>query len=80
MIERKLLEEYTRGTWFLNGLPDEIRAKVIRRYNIYRDRPETIKFASLLRTALDLCTADRIVRDFAESDIIEAEGLSELVN
>ena len=80
LMERKLLEEYTRGTWFLNGLPDEMRAKVIRRCNVHRDRPETVKFASLSRTALDLCTADRTVRDFAESDVMEAEGLSELVD
>ena len=79
LVKKKQLEDYTRGVWFLNGLPGAIRGKVIRKNKVDIDKPETIVFKELAKTATDIYTSERTVREF--SDTTErAEGMSDLVD
>jgi hypothetical protein len=77
---RGLIEEYTRGEWFLSGLPEAIRGKVIRRCNINRNRPDTLDFNAMAKATLDIWEANKTVMEFSAVDKDRAEGLSDLVD
>ena len=79
LIEKGQLESYTRGVWFLNRLPGDVRGKVIRKNRVNIDQPDTLVFENLARTATEIYTSNKTVREFAD-DRKRQEGLSDLVD
>ncbi|RDL34481.1 uncharacterized protein BP5553_07609 [Venustampulla echinocandica] len=79
LVNKKELEEYTRGIWFLNGLLEDVRGKVIRRGKVTMNKPETVKFSEMAKTATEIYTSNKSIREFADSKV-KQDGLSELVD
>ncbi len=79
LVKKGQLEGYTRGVWFLNGLPADVRGKVIRKNKVNIDSPATIDFEKLAKTATEIYTSNKTVREFSDSRA-KQEGLSELVD
>ena len=42
LAEKGMLDGYTRAVWFLQGLPVDIRARIIHKHSVSLERPSTL--------------------------------------
>ena len=79
LINKNQLEAYTQGIWFLEGLPEKVREKLIRKEGVTVDSPDSVKFAGLAKAALKIYDTELTVREFAYSESRQC-ALSSLVD
>jgi hypothetical protein len=79
LLKKGQIEGYTRGIWFLNGLPQGIRSKVIRKQGINIEEPSTMIYDKMTKAAIEILESNKTVREF-DSDVRGREVLSQLVD
>jgi hypothetical protein len=79
LMKKEQIEDYTRGIWFLNGLPQGIRSKVIRKNKINIEVPLTMVYTEMVKTAIEILASNKTVREF-DSNVRGRESLSRLVD
>jgi hypothetical protein len=48
-IEKKVLTEYTAGVWFIHGLPPSAAGKLVRKFAIDTEDPDTVEYQKQLK-------------------------------
>jgi gag-polyprotein putative aspartyl protease len=81
LVDESILDRYTQGCWFLEGLPTAVRRKLIRKQNVDINKPKTIDFKELFKAAIELSESERTEEYFNSSKLVQSKAsLSELVD
>jgi len=81
LVGENVLDRYTQGCWFLEGLPTAVRRKLIRKQNVDINKPKTIDFKELFKAAIELSESERTEEYFNSSKQVQSKAsLSELVD
>ena len=65
LVKRDKLNPYTRSSWFLQGLPHNIRQELFYRYKIGPDKDDNFDFDTLFRIALSLAESEKRLTNLA---------------
>jgi len=84
LVEKKVMDEYTRGSWFLQGLPEKIRKKLIKKFQIKEEEPDTLVFEKLRKEVNNIQESELATLGFAKdkdqssalANLLEQEPLS----
>ncbi|MGI4816393.1 MAG: hypothetical protein ACRYE7_00135, partial [Janthinobacterium lividum] len=79
LVRNGEIPEFTQTQWFLEGLPERIRGKVVKRCKVNRNEPKTMSFPRVKEVALEVIEEKDAVRGF-NSSADDREGLSGLVD
>lgn len=64
LVAKGMLETYTQGVWFLRGLPENTRNRIIRKKKVKIDVPTTINFKILCEEVMEMCASNVAAREF----------------
>lgn len=59
LVKRGLISGYTQCVWYLKGLPQSLREKIVRKHNMDIDRPATMDFMLALKAVANQDAAER---------------------
>ncbi len=79
-MEKGTLEKYIQAVWFLKGLPDVIRTKVIRKYGVDLKKPDTLKFKTFLKSVTFYYAAEQTTQEFSRTTGDGEINLDDLVD
>ena len=61
LIQKGVLGKYTAGVWFLHGLPQSLRSKVIRKHDIDTEDPDTIDYDRIFEFVEKASKSDKAI-------------------
>ncbi len=80
LVEKGTLEKYIQAVWFLEGLPDAIRTKVIRKHGVDLEKPDMLKFKTFLKSVTSYYTAEQTAQEFSRTTGDGEVDLDDLVD
>jgi hypothetical protein len=82
LIGKGTLTPYEAGIWFLQGLPKELRNKVMRKHKVTVDDPETVDFKAFVNWVGENAETEESIRELDKEDakgVERKQDLKELV-
>jgi hypothetical protein len=61
-MEKRVLTEYTAGVWFIHGLPLSTASKLIRKFVIDTEDPETVDYQKQLKHIMQQTASDKAIQ------------------
>jgi hypothetical protein len=61
-MEKKVLTEYTAGVWFIHGLPPSAAGKLIRKFAIDTEDPDTVAYQKQLDHIMRQTASDKAIQ------------------
>ena len=79
LYNKKVLDKYTCGSWFLEGLPEKVQKKLVRKFYIKEELPDALDFMKIVKEVLDLHEDNISAKGFLYNQARQS-ALSELIN
>ena len=79
LVKKKVIDDYTRRSWFLEGMPDKVQKKLVKKFQVKEEEPGTLNFKKLKKEAYTIYEADILTERFSY-DKAKQDILSELVD
>ncbi len=79
-MEKGTLKKYIQAVWFLEGLPDAIRTKVICKHGIDLEKPDMLKFKTFLKSVTSYYAAKQTAQEFSRTTGDGEVNLDDLVD
>ncbi len=80
LVEKGTLEKYIQVVWFLEGLPDAIRIKVIRKHGVDLKKLDMLKFKTFLKSVTSYYAAEQTAQEFSRTTGDGEVNLDDLVD
>ena len=64
LVKRKVIDNYTHRSWFLEGLLDKVRKKLVKKFVVKEEQPETLNFKKLRKEAYVIYKANILTKRF----------------
>ena len=66
LAEKGMLDGYTQAFWFLQGLPVDIRARIIHKHSISLEKPSMLQFDIFYKAVKSYCVTERMIKEFSK--------------
>ncbi len=66
-MEKGTLEKYIQAVWFLEGLLDAIRTKIIHKHGVDLKKLDTLKFKTFLKSVTSYYATEQTTQEFSRT-------------